>query len=59
MKEIEELLFKIDENELENISKPRRELISFLKEIYISGKGRDVRMLEEKGSLTIILDKGG
>jgi len=38
MKEIEELLFEIDEKELENISKPRRELIRFLKEIY-NGKG--------------------
>lgn len=38
MKEIEELLFEIDERSLESVSKPRKELVRFLKEIYLSGK---------------------
>ena len=38
-KEIKELLHDIDEKALENVSKPRRELIQFLKKIYSDRMG--------------------
>lgn len=39
MREIEEILSEIDEKSLENVSKPRRELVQLVKKIYSDNKG--------------------
>ena len=38
MKEIEELLFQIDDKMLENVSEPRKKLVQFLKDVYSNKK---------------------
>ena len=38
MKEIEELLFQIDDKMLENVSEPRKKLVQFLKDVYSNNK---------------------
>jgi len=39
MKEIEELLFQIDDQTLQNVSEARRRLIQFLKKVYSDKMG--------------------
>lgn len=39
MKEIEELLSEIDDSTLKDISKPKKKLVQFLKEIYSNKMG--------------------